>query len=167
MRRLLASLSCLLPLSVIALRGAPQDPEAAPPPFRLTVTIDGVEHQLVDGVAKRIELGGKQVALKADVAPLRHFAAAGVEFDYPREMVFRFDADLASRRWTLEARGVAVTVAEVANGTAEVWLDGLFGVMREIGEHAREVESCTVRFGGKELPAKRLSTSLDAIKFEH
>lgn len=167
MRRLLASLSCLLPLSVIALRGAPQDPEAAPPPFRLTVTIDGVEHQLVDGVAKRIELGGKQVALKADVAPLRHFAAAGVEFDFPRDMAFEFESSTVLRSWTLEGSDVTVMMHALAAGTAEDMIRGVLAGLAEIGGGAAaQPEQCTVRYEGADHPAKRAVVELGGTTIE-
>ena len=77
-----------------------------PPPLRFDVLIDGEPHTLVDGKKTAIKIGGVEHSMTVSTSPVRHFAAAGVEFDYPRDALFEYSAseDSGLKTWTIESR---------------------------------------------------------------
>jgi hypothetical protein len=79
-------------------------PEPAPdmPPLQFDVRIGDSTHRLTEGVESTISLGGQTTKVKLTTAPVRRFANAGVEFDFPREMeVESRRSDDGRMSWTL------------------------------------------------------------------
>lgn len=157
MRALLPSL--LLATAVVAV--GRQDPAELPPPLRLTVTVGGVAHQLVDGVEQVVDVAGAPTKLRVDVAPLRRFAAAGVAFDYPRDMAFEFEETGVLQTWTLEGSDLTVMVSRFQMGEADEFVADTLGQMAanfaEIeGDEPEKLEPCVVVAGGVDRAGQRV-----------
>ena len=137
-----------------------QDPEL-PPPLRLTVTVGGVAHQLVDGVEQVVDVAGAPTKLRVDVAPLRRFAAGGVAFDFPRDMAFEFEDSGVLQMWTLEGSDLTVMVQRFKLGTADEFVaDTLWQMAANFAEvlndEPQKPEPCVVVAGGVERAGQRL-----------
>lgn len=146
--------------AAIAVAVGRQDPEQ-PPPLRLTVTVGGVAHQLVDGVEQVVDVAGAPTKLRVDVAPLRRFAAAGVAFDYPRDMAFEFEETGVLQTWTLEGSDLTVMVSRFQMGEADEFVADTLGQMAanfaEIeGDEPEKLEPCVVVAGGVDRAGQRV-----------
>jgi len=118
------------------------------PPFRLVLQIDGQEHQLVAGREATIEIGGQQRKVVATVAATRQLDAAGVQFEFPRDMGFESKVDGNMHCWTLLSTKVIVqvfTVKDLGIGIARSTLENLIG--------SNELAEATLVLGGKSHPA--------------
>jgi hypothetical protein len=98
---------------------APQDPAAGEPPLRFRVAIDGEEHALTENEAKALRVGDREHQVRVVVEPLRRFAAAGLQFDYPRGMNFEHEVG-ASERWTLKGPDVTLIVVRCRAASAVI-----------------------------------------------
>lgn len=96
--------SCLF--AVLALPRLHRDP----PPYLLELELDGQRHALIDGTRVTLPIAGKQVAVKVSVAPVRRFDAAGVQFDFPRDMPFEYEHSEDEQIWTLDGTDVTLMV---------------------------------------------------------
>lgn len=157
MRALLPSF--LLATAVVAV--GRQDPAELPPPLRLTVTVGGVAHQLVDGVEQVVDVAGAPTKLRVDVAPLRRFAAGGVAFDFPRDMAFEFEDSGVLQMWTLEGSDLTVMVQRFKLGTADEFVANTLMQMAAnfaevAGDEPQKPEPCVVAAGGVDRPAQRV-----------
>ncbi|MFY9344350.1 MAG: hypothetical protein WAT39_17795 [Planctomycetota bacterium] len=129
-----------------------QDPVASKePPLQLTVEVDGAPHTATDGQDLTFTIAGKPVKVKVTVAPTRRFRAAGVEFDFPRDMGFAHDADANLETWTLDGDDVTVMLYRFPTGeAAEMTQSTLVGMIESLDAKAKEPEPCTLALGGKE-----------------
>jgi hypothetical protein len=81
----------------------------------------------VAGVPLDVMIDGKAVKLLVSELPWRHFAQAGVQFDYPRHYPWESDAT-PPRSWTLDGNDSVIMLFEQAAGAArtpESLADGL------------------------------------------
>lgn len=156
MRALLSSVLA----AAIAVAVGRQDPEQ-PPPLRMTVTVGGVAHQVVDGVEQVVDVAGAPTKLRVDVAPLRRFAAGGVAFDFPRDMVFEFEDSGVLQIWTLEGSDLTVMVQRIKLGTADEFVTETLTQMAAnfaevLNDEPQKPEPCVVAAGGVDRPAQRV-----------
>lgn len=114
--RMLRITICLLPL-LATVGFVDHGAGVTDPPLQLTVSIGGHEQRLVEGVEAVVVIDGKQTKVKVVVEPMRRFQAAGVEFDFPRDMAFEHDAEDFDS-WTLDGSDVIVHVHRHEAGKA-------------------------------------------------
>lgn len=137
---LLSSLSTALVLR--------QDP-ATEPPLLVRVHLDGKEHILSDGGELVLDLGGKETKLKVAVEPLKQFQAAGVEFAFPRDMAFEYDAE-EPESWTLDGNNVVLHLHRHKTGNPRAMARStLTSMLSMLDEDAKRPVRREVSLGGK------------------
>jgi hypothetical protein len=111
----------LLPLLPFAclLAAIPHRTGFAEPPLRLTLHIDGAEHELIDGKEATFAVGGKELKVKAVVHPCRRFDAQGLAFDFPRDMAFEHEPEDEFESWTLDGNSCVLLIHAHQAGEAE------------------------------------------------
>jgi hypothetical protein len=129
------------------------------PTLRITLRLDGKEHEFVDGQTLPIEIGGKPVQVQVAVHPNRRFEGAGVSFDFPRAMSIEHQVT-AAEIWTIEGPDCTLMVQQFAVGSAEKM------VMASFPKDAPPPEPCVVRLGGKEVSALRGRKLVAGVTFE-
>jgi len=82
----------------------------AEPPLCLSLHVDGTDHDLEDGREARLAIAGKDVRVRVVVKPTRRFDAAGVQFDFPRDMAFASSAEAGLETWTLDGDDCVIHV---------------------------------------------------------
>ena len=143
MRTLLLCAAAAFAVGAAVPAPTPQDPAGDEPPLRFRVAIDGQEHELTENEAKALRIGEREHQIRIVVEPLRHFAAAGLQFDYPRGMNFEHELG-ANETWTLEGPDVTFTITRTTVAPAVI-----AKAMLAIGKGGA-ASPCKVVLGGKE-----------------
>lgn len=98
---------------------------AGEPPTQLQVNIGLQQFQVEAGKSTEIILDGKPTTMRVEELPIRHFAEAGIRFDYPRHFPWEHDTP---HNWTLDGNNavVMVNLQEAGEeGTPDDVLDGM------------------------------------------
>lgn len=77
------------------------------PPTQLRVEIDGKSVITTAGATVDVDLGGRNVKLRVEELPWRHFSTNGLQFDYPRHFPWEFDPE-PPRSWTLDGNSAVI-----------------------------------------------------------
>ena len=113
-----------------------------------TLILDGKEVALQPGQEVRIEGKFENPSARLELGATRHFAYAGIGFDYPAEFVWEPDvADPAIRMWTMDGSDITLMVFRFSFGfSAEEYADSL-------GEELDEVSADPIqrKLGGQAL----------------
>ncbi|MCA8964293.1 MAG: hypothetical protein H6838_02555 [Planctomycetes bacterium] len=122
----------------------------AEPPYRLSVEIDGVVVQVVDGERGEVTIGDRKLPIRATVLPTRILDAKGVRFEFPRSMAFEVDSEEYLDHWALDG------------GDCTILLERFGGVD---GPSAAELlESMTQQTGGVVEDPKPVALTLGKVK---
>ena len=136
-------------VTLCLLAGTPL-PTPQEPPYRIVLQIDGNEHQLVAGQENTIEIGGQQRKVTATVAATKRFEAAGVQFEFPRDMAFATDDTDALKAWTLDGDDVVVHIHQVVAGDPAAIASTMVATMVEkLKAEAPGPEATEIILGGK------------------
>lgn len=86
------------------------------PALQFELRIDGVKHTLTEGQKHKLIVAGKEHDAVIKVTPYRHFAAAGIQFDYPHAMPFGFEAGHELTTWTLDGQDLTILIYQFEAG---------------------------------------------------
>lgn len=143
MRTLLLGAAAAFAVGAVVPAPAPQNPAGDEPPLRFRVAIDGQEHELTENEAKALRVGEREHQVRIVVEPLRRFAAAGLQFEYPRGMNFEHELG-DNEQWTLEGPDVTFMIMRTPVAASVI----AKGMLR-IGK-GEAPSPCKVVLGGKE-----------------
>lgn len=163
MRFLLLAVCCLLVTT-------PQDPELPrpdPPPLRLTLQIDGQEHALLDGQQVTLTIGGEERQVKVSVAPTRRFDAAGVQFEFPRDIPVGFETGEALDTWTLDGGDVTLMLFVQKVGRAALAGQILQNLAAAIASDAPPPSATTIVLGGRSHSALQTDLRTAGVQMHH
>jgi hypothetical protein len=130
------------------------------PPLRLVLRIDDQEHQLVDGQEAVLTLDGKQRKVKATVSATRCFDAAGVLFEFPRDMALSFDHDADLPTWRLAGGKVTLMLFTRKERDTGMAATILAGQAVRLGIDVDAPGSTTLNLGGVTHQAHELRLPL-------
>jgi hypothetical protein len=156
MRSASLAASCLV--AVLAVPMVREDP----PPYLLELEVDGQRHALVDGKQVTLPIAGKELAVKVSVAPTRRFDAAGVQFEYPRDMPFEYEESEHRRTWTLD--GNDVTLMLFAH---RVLLPGLAATTLQSMVPGSQPGDIELVLGGRAVAASTVDRHAGGTTFRH
>lgn len=154
MRKLLILTAAIL----LSLKVANAD-EAAEPPLRLTLTVNG--QTLTAGEGKPVQLKGafNDPTISVNVDPYRAFSAQGVSFEYPRGFSFEADfSDQNAKIWTLAGNDLKIMLFVIAAKTDDRAIAD--GMADQFGRDNVTESATELTLGGKKIPGVRQLISL-------
>tara|TARA_R110002072_G_scaffold67163_3_gene165105 strand:- start:115534 stop:116160 length:627 start_codon:yes stop_codon:yes gene_type:complete len=119
------------------------------PPLHFDVQIDGTTHQAAEGKKTSIKIGDIEHQLTVAVSPLRHFAAAGLQFDYPRDAIFEYELDEGTESWTIETNNLVFMIHRFEDGGAQMMAKLMIGATLSALDSEVKAKPRTIEFGGK------------------
>jgi hypothetical protein len=121
------------------------------PSLHFEVLIDGTIHRLGEGKKTAIKIGDTEHQMTVAVSPFRHFAASGVQFDYPREAIFEYELDDegGTQSWTITFNDMTFMVHRFELGGAKMMARVMLDATVEALDVDAKSKARTLDFGGK------------------
>jgi hypothetical protein len=142
-------------LSAVAIERVTTSNDGAPP-LRVVLRVDGVEHVFSDGEQRELPVGDKKLRVAVAVAAERRFDAAGVRFDFPREMTFEYEQEDHAETWTLDGDDCTLLLQSFEAGEPDELAKGvLMETLDALEPSSAKPEPVAIRLGDKSFTGLR------------
>jgi len=120
------------------------------PSLHFEVTIDGTSHRVAEGKKTTIKIGDAEHQLSVAVAPLRHFAAAGLEFDFPRTAIFEHEPeDEGTESWSIDTSNLTFMITSFSEGSPKMMAKVMLDATIDALESEADTKPRSMKLGGK------------------
>lgn len=129
-----------------------------------TLIIDGVEHDLEEGPARTIGIGGKDHRVQLLVKPYRTFEHGGVSFRFPENMMFAID-EAEPISWEFNGSDVLIMLQEY-EGVSEKLVRAMLvaGIKSQYGDMEIREKAIRETFGGRTLTGTQVAVVMSDIE---
>jgi hypothetical protein len=129
-----------------------------------TLIVDGVEHDLEEGPARTIEIGGEDHRVQLVVKPYRTFERGGVSFRFPEHMMFAIDEE-EPISWEFNGSDALIMLQEY-EGMRENHVRSMLiaGIKSQYGDMQIREKSISETFGERTLTGTQLTAVMPEIE---